>query len=118
MLTRLPVSLTHPLTRAPCPPPVRSALELKYEALYTPLFDDRAAVVAGSKAVPPAEGVAPDGSPDTGIEGFWLKALQRSDFVRDTITEKDEEVLKYLKVRRGGARRSLPPRWNGAFGEG
>lgn len=49
-------------------------------------------MVSGAKTV---EGGAAGGVPD-----FWLTVLQRSEFIKETITEKDEEVLKYLRVRR------------------
>lgn len=71
-------------------------LELKYEGRYAPIFVERAEVVSGAKAV---EG-EPTAEPDNGIPTFWLQVLQRSEFVKESITDKDAEVLAYLTVRR------------------
>ncbi|KAI8472227.1 MAG: hypothetical protein J3K34DRAFT_392488, partial [Monoraphidium minutum] len=72
-----------------------AALEAKYEALYAPLYDERAKVVSGAKPVALPEGA--DASEATkGIPNFWRTCLLRCDVTRDAMNEKDVDVLGYL----------------------
>ncbi|KAI8346097.1 hypothetical protein B0O80DRAFT_470108 [Mortierella sp. GBAus27b] len=91
------------------------ALEKKYLALYTPLYQKRAEYVSG-KTEPTdaevAEGVSDNEDEDSkddeeedeekdaekieGIPEFWLTALKSHPQFVDIITEKDEEALKHL----------------------
>ncbi|KAF8953014.1 hypothetical protein BGZ52_002479 [Haplosporangium bisporale] len=90
------------------------ALEKKYLALYTPLYEKRAEVVSGK--VEPTEEEVQDGVSDDeeeedeeedkedekdaekvdGVPEFWLTALKNNPQFGDIITEKDEGALKHL----------------------
>ncbi|KAF9577317.1 hypothetical protein BGW38_007536 [Lunasporangiospora selenospora] len=95
------------------------ALEKKYLALYTPLYEKRAQYVSGKSEPTEAEvedGISDDEEEDKddddededdeddkkdaqkveGIPEFWLTALKNNPQFADTITEKDEEALKHL----------------------
>jgi len=90
------------------------ALEKKYLALYTPLYEKRADFVSGKTEPTDAEvedGVSEDEDEDEeddeeeddkdaekveGIPEFWLTALKSHPQFADIITEKDEEALKTL----------------------
>ncbi|KAG0100547.1 hypothetical protein BGZ93_010870 [Podila epicladia] len=90
------------------------ALEKKYLALYTPLYEKRADFVSGKTEPTDAEvedGVSEDEEEDEeeddeeddkdaekveGIPEFWLTALKSHPQFADIITEKDEEALKHL----------------------
>ncbi|KFH64696.1 nucleosome assembly protein 1-like 1 [Podila verticillata NRRL 6337] len=90
------------------------ALEKKYLALYTPLYEKRADFVSGKTEPTDAEvedGVSEDEDEDEedeeeeddkdaekveGIPEFWLTALKSHPQFADIITEKDEEALKHL----------------------
>ena len=52
------------------------ALELKYRALFEPLFAERAQVVAGGQ---PAAGAAAAAAEAGGVPDFWLKAIQNHE---------------------------------------
>ncbi|KAG0267123.1 hypothetical protein DFQ27_009143 [Actinomortierella ambigua] len=88
------------------------ALEKKYLALYTPLYEKRTDLVTGKAEATDAE-VADGFSEDEdeeeeddkedddeekafGIPEFWLTALKSHPQFVDIITEKDEEALKSL----------------------
>lgn len=93
-------------------------LEKKYLKKYEPLFEKRKAVVAGDQEPTAAEieeGEALNEDDDEeeeeeeeeedeeadseikGIPSFWLTAMENLTCVRETITERDSEVLPYLK---------------------
>lgn len=72
------------------------ALEVKYSKLYAPLFDERAAVVKGTKTVPKFD-VADDETEDKGIEDFWVAGLSNLTESGQFITERDADVLRYLE---------------------
>lgn len=92
-------------------------LEKKYQKKYEPLFEKRKAVVNGDQE-PTAEEIEEgealkaeeedeedeeedeeeeDDDSVKGIPGFWLTAMENLTYVRETITERDSEVLHYLK---------------------
>ncbi|KAF9412083.1 hypothetical protein BGZ94_001151 [Podila epigama] len=89
------------------------ALEKKYLALYTPLYEKRADFVSGKTE--PLDAEVEDGASDDdedeededeedekeaekveGIPEFWLTALKSHPQFADIITEKDEQALKHL----------------------
>ncbi|KAF9291410.1 hypothetical protein BGZ68_004058 [Mortierella alpina] len=89
------------------------ALEKKYLALYTPLYEKRAEYISGKSE--PTEAEVEDGVSDDeeepeedeededkdaekveGVPEFWLTALKSHPQFADIITEKDEEALKHL----------------------
>jgi len=86
-------------------------LVLKYERLYQPLYDERKAIVGGQKdgeiaAWEPTDedeeggdqpAPAPQGEAGAGIPEFWAYCLRNNDVVGELITEKDDDVLRYLK---------------------
>ncbi|KAG0057961.1 hypothetical protein BGZ89_001700 [Linnemannia elongata] len=89
------------------------ALEKKYLALYTPLYEKRAEFISGKTEPTEAEvedGVSEDEEEEDededdedkdiekveGIPEFWLTALKSHPHFADIITEKDEEALKHL----------------------
>lgn len=53
-----------------------------------PLYEERAAVVTGKKAVAGGDG--------KGVPGFWQTVFLRCDATRDAMNEKDVDVLAYL----------------------
>ena len=86
-------------------------LVLKYESLYQPLYDARAAVVSGKKDAEIAPYVSAAGDEEgrdagdsgdsdadlgKGIPEFWRACIMNNDVVSELITEKDDDVLKYL----------------------
>lgn len=73
----------------------KALLDAKFLQQYTPLFDDRAAIIAGTKEV--EKGDTPDtDEQDSGLPDFWLTALTNHELIGDQITDRDAEVLKYL----------------------
>ncbi|RKP29323.1 NAP-domain-containing protein [Metschnikowia bicuspidata] len=89
-------------------------LEKKYLQKYEPLYERRKAVINGDAEPTDAEveegealkaededeqdGDEHDGDDDVkGIPGFWLTAMENLTCVRETITERDSEVLAYLR---------------------
>jgi len=80
-------------------------LEAKYEKLYKPFYDKRAAVIKGDQTVT-NEDIAEQlknmqlkdttESTEKGIPSFWLKCLKNSHQFKSQITTKDEKVLTYL----------------------
>ncbi|WPK27158.1 hypothetical protein PUMCH_004533 [Australozyma saopauloensis] len=93
-------------------------LEKAYLKKYEPLYEKRKAIVNGDQEPTAAEieeGEALKTESDEedeeeeeeedededddvkGIPGFWLTAMENLTFVRETITERDSEVLAYLK---------------------
>eukprot|EP00824_Muranothrix_gubernata_P026411 TRINITY_DN925_c0_g1_i2.p1 TRINITY_DN925_c0_g1~~TRINITY_DN925_c0_g1_i2.p1 ORF type:complete len:454 (-),score=143.83 TRINITY_DN925_c0_g1_i2:47-1387(-) len=74
-------------------------LEMKYEALSQPFYDQRAEIVNG-KREPTTEELGDEQLPPAvsvkGVPEFWLSTMKNLDLLADTITEKDEEVLKLL----------------------
>lgn len=82
------------------------ALEHKYQDLYAPLFLKRATVVSGEHEPSDEEARFGDEEPpkaddkdkDTkGIPEFWLTVMKNNPIVGDSITEKDEEALAFLR---------------------
>eukprot|EP01102_Stenamoeba_stenopodia_P019419 TRINITY_DN732_c0_g1_i2.p1 TRINITY_DN732_c0_g1~~TRINITY_DN732_c0_g1_i2.p1 ORF type:complete len:445 (+),score=191.47 TRINITY_DN732_c0_g1_i2:177-1511(+) len=76
-------------------------LEIKYEALYAPLYTRRAAIVEGAEE-PTAEELGEDAKPTEskdpkGIPDFWLEALKGYPVLEDLVTPRDEPALKFLK---------------------
>jgi nucleosome assembly protein 1-like 1 len=55
-------------------------LELKYEKLYVPLYEERKVALTSSGGIP----------------DFWLTAMKNNETILPTITEADEAVLKHL----------------------
>ncbi|KAL7662994.1 Nucleosome assembly protein [[Candida] zeylanoides] len=92
-------------------------LEKRYYKLYEPLFERRKKIVNGEEeptAEEIEEGEALEADDDErkiedldeeehkeddpkGIPGFWLTALENLHTVSETITERDSEVLQYLR---------------------
>ncbi|KDO29339.1 hypothetical protein SPRG_05875 [Saprolegnia parasitica CBS 223.65] len=75
----------------------RRLLELKYEKLYQPLYDERALVVTGEKEVASADEKAKEAEPSVGIPKFWVKALMNHPMVEQMITDRDIPALEFLK---------------------
>jgi nucleosome assembly protein 1-like 1 len=87
-------------------------LKRKYEALFAPLYERRREIVIGlgepATAAEIAAGVPEDHKgkvsveldnskdEETGLEGFWLTALQHHVVIESMITDRDEEVLENL----------------------
>eukprot|EP00002_Diphylleia_rotans_P007828 TRINITY_DN174_c0_g1_i1.p2 TRINITY_DN174_c0_g1~~TRINITY_DN174_c0_g1_i1.p2 ORF type:complete len:330 (-),score=125.07 TRINITY_DN174_c0_g1_i1:366-1355(-) len=55
-------------------------IERRYAAQYQPFYAKRVEILNDGEALP----------------DFWLTAMKRNEFVASSITEKDEDVLKYL----------------------
>ncbi|KAG9147559.1 hypothetical protein Leryth_007352, partial [Lithospermum erythrorhizon] len=74
----------------------RATLEAKYQKLYQPLYAKRYAIVNGEVEVSDVqtEGANKEGK---GVPGFWFAALKNNAVTGEEISERDEEVLKYLK---------------------
>ncbi|EQC37203.1 hypothetical protein SDRG_05429 [Saprolegnia diclina VS20] len=75
----------------------RRQLELKYEKLYQPLYDERALVVTGEKEVASADEKAEEAEPSVGIPKFWVKALMNHPMIEQMITDRDIPALEFLK---------------------
>lgn len=75
----------------------RAELEAKYDKLYSPLYTERAQVVAGTKDAPKTDGEADDANAATGIPEFWTTVLLKCDTTAELIKDKDLEVLKFLQ---------------------
>ncbi len=88
-------------------------LEKKYLELYKPLYEKRAKIVTGSYEPTDEEvtlGKKVDEEEDRedeekeevddkdvkGVPGFWLVSLKNHPQIAKTITERDEEALRYL----------------------
>lgn len=76
-------------------------LEIKYEALYAPLYTRRAIIVEGTEE-PTAEEVGEDAKPTEtkdpkGVPDFWLTALKNYPMIEEQVTPRDEPALKFLK---------------------
>ena len=91
------------------------ALDRKYAAIYAPLYEYRAAIVAGTaepsaedlagyeeaEAKAAAEGAAAPEVPETGDKGlplFWYHALVNNDAIRELsgLNDEDKGALQYL----------------------
>lgn len=89
--------------------------------------DERAAIVAGSASVPTFD--IPDSSDkDEGIPEFWLTAMSNHDAIGGLISDRDADVLAYLRDIRcaGGSGLQtttcwrvhvLVPRWHDIAGQ-
>ncbi|KQK19855.1 nucleosome assembly protein 1;1 isoform X2 [Brachypodium distachyon] len=82
----------------------RTALEVKYEKLYEPLYTKRHDIVNGvvevdTVAKEPTSDKAAEGqdSDAKGVPDFWLTAMKTNEVLTDEILERDEAALKYLK---------------------
>lgn len=84
----------------------RRLLELKYEKLYAPIYQERSAIVSGAKEVEevtnPTQG---DERPHAdkkdeefvkGIPGFWVRALMNNPTTEELVQERDLEALQFL----------------------
>ncbi|TMW57843.1 hypothetical protein Poli38472_013317 [Pythium oligandrum] len=78
----------------------RKILELKYEKLYQPLYQERAAIVSGAKevdAVANGEGQQQDDEEDVkGVPGFWARAFMNHSALAEMVQERDLPALEYL----------------------
>ncbi len=72
-------------------------LDLKYQKLFKPIFQERSEIVVGSKEVDGNSSFGESEERDKGIPDFWLIALSNHSILEQMITEKDVEALKYLK---------------------
>jgi nucleosome assembly protein 1-like 1 len=72
----------------------RKLLELKYEKLYQPLYQERAQIVAGTKEVEGISSLTPEEAQENvkGIPGFWVRALMNHSIVEQIITERENNV--------------------------
>lgn len=85
----------------------RAALELKYETLCKPLYDDRAAVACGEKdgeisqdaAADVAEDASPEdpGPPVKGIPQFWIAAMTNCETIGEVVAEEDVDIFEKLQ---------------------
>lgn len=81
----------------------RKALELKYEKLYKPFYQQRAEIVSGAKeveavtaaAAEPQEGDA-EAEDVKGVPGFWLRAFMNHSVLADLIQERDLPAFEFL----------------------
>jgi nucleosome assembly protein 1-like 1 len=83
----------------------RAALENKFTALVTPLFQERNSIVQGEfdeqiatahADKEPTEEVAEEGERVKGIPQFWLCAMMHNETVAELITEDDVDCLEKL----------------------
>jgi len=101
-----------------------AALEQKYNALFEPIYDQRLSIISGQvepsaeeitaakaslKAKEEAEGEKKEENKEEkkeekkedenvkGVPEFWLTVLKHSEDFEESITEQDEEALKFLK---------------------
>lgn len=75
----------------------RQALEAKYEKLYAPLYEERSEIVTGGKDVPVPEGETASTEDVKGVPEFWLGVLQKCELTKEAVSDKDVEVLKFLR---------------------
>lgn len=71
----------------------RRILELKYEKLYTPLYEKRAGIVSGRTKVDAEQSVDDN---VVGIPGFWLRAFMNHSAIAEIIEDHDVPVFAYL----------------------
>ncbi|KAL9623261.1 MAG: hypothetical protein Q9160_002368 [Pyrenula sp. 1 TL-2023] len=90
-------------------------LEKKYFAKYTPLYEKRAKIINGAEEPTEEDVVAgksdeekeeeeeeeapadeKETEPTSGIPEFWLSAIKNQQNLAEMITDRDEEVLRYL----------------------
>lgn len=89
-------------------------LEKKYFAKYTPLYEKRAKIINGAEEPTEEDVVAgksdeekeeeeedapadeKEAEPTSGIPEFWLSAIKNQQNLAEMITDRDEEVLRYL----------------------
>jgi nucleosome assembly protein 1-like 1 len=70
-------------------------LERKYEAKERPLYEQRARIVSGDEDVDHPN-VGSKSELEEGVPDFWLCVLRNCEETGDSITERDEDALKYL----------------------
>ncbi|XP_021727926.1 nucleosome assembly protein 1;3-like [Chenopodium quinoa] len=80
----------------------RRALEDKYQKLYQPLYTKRYEIVNGVVEVEgvvsePATEEADKAAEEKGVPNFWVTAMKTNEVLAESIQERDEEALKYLK---------------------
>ncbi|KAL2906921.1 Nucleosome assembly protein 1 2 [Bienertia sinuspersici] len=81
----------------------RRALEDKYQKLYQPLYNKRYEIVNGVVEVdgvtnePAADEGADKAAEEKGVPNFWLTAMKTNEVLGESIQERDEEALKFLK---------------------
>lgn len=80
------------------------ALEAKYNTMYAPIYVKRAEITSGAREPSDTEltqgKAAPLGTDAKTVKGvpeFWLTAFKNNPNVAETIQERDEEALKYLR---------------------
>ncbi|KAG6621980.1 nucleosome assembly protein 1 [Phytophthora cinnamomi] len=82
----------------------RKALELKYEKLYQPFYQQRAEIVSGAKEVEAVTAAAAepqqadaDAEEDVkGVPGFWLRAFMNHSVLAELIQERDLPAFEFL----------------------
>ncbi|CAH0480659.1 unnamed protein product [Peronospora belbahrii] len=80
----------------------RKALELKYEKLYQPFYQQRAEIVSGAKEVEAVTAAAAeleqveDEENVKGVPGFWLRAFMNHSALAELIQERDLPTFEYL----------------------
>ena len=82
----------------------RKILELKYERLYQPFYQQRAEIVAGTTEVEavtaasaePQETDVADEENVKGIPGFWLRVFMNHSALADLIQERDLPAFEFL----------------------
>ena len=80
----------------------RAELELKYQALVKPLYEERKSVILGEKDEEIAKEHEGEGADDrdteeVGIPQFWLSAIGHMGPVAELLSEQDLECLEHLQ---------------------
>jgi len=76
----------------------RAALEAKYNQSYSKLYQERAAIVQGSrKDVDTTTSSGTEEDAVTGIPQFWIQVMSHQEDVAATISEQDVDCLAFLR---------------------
>uniref|UniRef100_A0AAV1THC5 Nucleosome assembly protein n=1 Tax=Peronospora matthiolae TaxID=2874970 RepID=A0AAV1THC5_9STRA len=80
----------------------RKLLELKYEKLYQPFYQQRADIVSGVKEVDAVVAASTEEEEEEeeevkGVPGFWLRAFMNHSALADLIQERDLPAFEFLK---------------------
>ena len=77
----------------------RKLLELKYEKLYQPFYQQRADIVSGVKEVDAVVAASAEEEEEEvkGVPGFWLRAFMNHSALADLIQERDLPAFEFLK---------------------